>query len=138
RSEESGARFTERMISNLTLTRDRIPLIINGDDFGYPEAVNRAIIQSHGDGVLTSCSLMVNERAARHAVGLARSNPDLAVGLHLVLALGRAALPHPEIPHITDPNGNFTPSPFRAGIQYYFSPAARGEHTRERAERLAS
>jgi hopanoid biosynthesis associated protein HpnK len=119
------------MISNLTLTRDRIPLIINGDDFGYSEAVNRAIIQSHGDGVLTSCSLMVNERAARHAVGLARSNPDLAVGLHLVLALGRAALPHPEIPHITDPNGNFTTSPFRAGIQYYFSPAARRELRRE-------
>src|SRR5262245_12722841 len=108
-----------------------IPLIINGDDFGYSEAVNRAIIQAHGEGVLTSCSLMVNERAAGHAVELAKSNPNLAVGLHLVLVLGRAALPHAEIPHITDPNGYFTTSPFRAGIQYYFSPAARLELRRE-------
>jgi len=118
-----------------------IPLIINGDDFGYSEAVNRAIIQAHGEGVLTSCSLMVNERAAGHAVELAKSNPKLAVGLHLVLVLGRAALPHAEIPHITDPNGYFTTSPFRAGIQYYFSPAARLELRREmraQFERFAS
>src|SRR5262245_36671086 len=119
------------MISNGALTRNRLPLIINGDDFGYSEAVNRAIIRAHGEGVLTSCSLMVNESAARHAVELAKSNPSLAVGLHLVLVLGRAALPHAEIPHITDPNGNFTTSSFRAGIQYYFSPAARLELRRE-------
>jgi len=81
--------------------------------------------------VLTSCSLMVNERAAPHAVELARSNPSLAVGLHLALVLGRAALPHAEIPHITDPNGDFTTSPFRAGVHYYFSPAARRELRRE-------
>ncbi len=119
------------MSSNPALTCDRLPLIINGDDFGYSEAVNRAIILAHGEGALTSCSLMVNERAAEHAVGLAKSNPDLAIGLHLVLVLGRAALPHAEIPHITDRDGNFTTSPFRAGVQYYFSPAARLEIRRE-------
>jgi hopanoid biosynthesis associated protein HpnK len=108
-----------------------IPLIINGDDFGYSEAVNRAIIQAHCEGVLTSASLMVNERAAEHAVRLARATPSLAVGLHLVLVLGRAALPHDGIPHITDPQGNFTNSSFRAGIQYYFSPTARRELRRE-------
>jgi hopanoid biosynthesis associated protein HpnK len=74
---------------------------------------------------------MVNERAARHAVELARSNPNLAVGLHLALVLGRAALPHAEIPHITDTNGDFTASPFRAGVHYFFSPAARREVRRE-------
>jgi len=115
----------------LTATRAPIPLIINGDDFGYSEAVNRAIVLAHREGVLTSCSLMVNERAAPQAVELARSNPSLAVGLHLALVQGRAALPHAEIPHITDPNGNFTTSPFRAGVHYYFSPAARRELRRE-------
>jgi len=119
------------MNSNGARSHNRIPLIINGDDFGYSEAVNRAIIQGRREGVLTSCSLMVNERAAEHAVELAKSNPDLAVGLHLVLVLGRAALPHSEIPHITDPEGNFTTSSFRAGVQYYFSPAARRELRRE-------
>ncbi len=119
------------MNPNLARSHNRIPLIINGDDFGYSEAVNRAIIRAHREGVLTSCSLMVNERAAGQAVELARANPKLAVGLHLVLVLGRAALPHSEIPHITDRQGDFTNSSFRAGIQYYFSQAARRELRRE-------
>ncbi|MBP6821350.1 MAG: hopanoid biosynthesis-associated protein HpnK [Acidobacteria bacterium] len=108
-----------------------IPLIINGDDFGYSEAVNRAIVQAHRKGVLTSASLMVNERAAAEAVELAKANPGLAVGLHLVLVLGRAALPHAEIPHITNASGRFTDSSFQAGINYYFSAAARRELRRE-------
>jgi chitin disaccharide deacetylase len=106
-------------------------MIINGDDFGYSEAVNRAIIRAHCEGALTSASLMVNECAASDAVQLARANPNLAVGLHLVLALGRAALPHPEIPHITDTQGKFADSPFRAGLHYYFSRVARDEMKRE-------
>jgi chitin disaccharide deacetylase len=114
----------------ITTTRP-IPLIINGDDFGYSEAVNRAIVLAHREGVLTSCSLLVNEGAASQAVELARLNPGLAVGLHLALVHGRAALPHEEIPHITDTNGDFTASPFRAGVHYYFGPAARSEVRRE-------
>src|SRR5437870_6350189 len=107
------------------------PLIINGDDFGYSEAVNCAIIQAHREGVLTSASLMVNERAASGAVRLAKENPSLAVGLHLVLVLGRAALPSSQIPHLVDAHGNFTRSSFRAGLNYYFNPAARRELRRE-------
>jgi hopanoid biosynthesis associated protein HpnK len=116
---------------HLTAPRAPIPLIINGDDFGYSEAVNRAIVLAHREGVLTSCSLMVNEGAALQAVELAKSNPGLAVGLHLALVHGRAALPHAEIPHITDTNGDFSASPFRAGVHYYFSAAARNEIRRE-------
>lgn len=109
----------------------RPSLIITGDDFGYSAAVNRAIIQAHCEGVLTGASLMINERAAAEAVQLARAHPDLAVGLHLVLVLGRAALPHAELPHITDAQGNFANSSLQAGINYYFNPAARRELRRE-------
>jgi hopanoid biosynthesis associated protein HpnK len=105
----------------------RIPLIINGDDFGYSPAVNRAILQAHQEGVLTSTSLMVNERAADEAVQLAKATPSLAVGLHLVLVLGRAALPSMQIPHLVNADGKFTNSPFVAGLKYFFSPAARRE-----------
>lgn len=111
--------------------RSQIPLIINGDDFGYSDAVNRAIIQAHREGVLTSASLMVNEHAADAAVALAKTHPSLAVGLHLVLVLGKAALPHSEIPHITNDKGRFTDSSFQAGIQYYFSATARRELRKE-------
>ena len=117
--------------ASLTSHNSRTPLIINGDDFGYSDAVNRAIIQAHQYGVLTSASLMVNEKAAAQAVALAKAQPSLAVGLHLVLVLGCAALPHAEIPLITNAQGRFTNSSFQAGIQYYFSPAARREVRRE-------
>ena len=102
-------------------------LIINGDDFGYSSAVNRAILQAHQQGVLTSTSLMVNERAADEAVQLAQATPSLAVGLHLVLVLGRATLSPAQIPHLVDADGRFTNSPFVAGVKYFFSPAARRE-----------
>jgi hopanoid biosynthesis associated protein HpnK len=118
-----------------------IPLIISGDDFGYSEPVNRAIIRAHHDGVLTSASLMVNERAVDHAIDLARVNASLAVGLHLVLVSGRAALPHQQIAHITDSQGRFAESPLRAGLNYYFSPEAQQEMRREmraQFERFAS
>ena len=104
-----------------------IPLIINADDFGYSSAVNRAILQAHRDGVLTSTSLMVNERAAAEAVQIAKENPSLAVGLHLVLVLGRSALSPNEIPHLVNAENEFTRSPFSAGVKYFFSPAARRE-----------
>lgn len=108
-----------------------IPLIINADDFGYSSAVNRAVIQAHHEGVLTSTSLMINERAAEEAVQLAQATPTLAVGLHLVLVLGRAALAPATIPHLVDAAGKFTNSPFIAGVKYYFSPAARRELRQE-------
>ena len=108
-----------------------IPLIINGDDFGYSAAVNRAIIEAYRTGVLTSASLMINEAAADEAIALARQNTGLAIGLHLVLVLGRAALPHAEIPHITNTRGRFTDSSFTAGVNYYFNQAARRELRRE-------
>ncbi len=112
-------------------TAQTFPLIINGDDFGYSAAVNRAILQAHQQGILTSASLMVNEAAAAQAIALAKTHPALAVGLHLVLVLGRAALPHAEVPHITDAQGRFTDSSLQAGLQYYFSNAARREVRRE-------
>lgn len=74
---------------------------------------------------------MVNERAAGEAVQLAKETPSLAVGLHLVLVLGRAALSPSVIPHVVDADGNFTNSSFVAGVKYYFSPAARHELRQE-------
>lgn len=106
-------------------------LIINGDDFGYSSGVNRAIIQAHQQGVLTSTSLMVNEGAADEAVQLAQATPSLAVGLHLVLVLGRATLSPTTIPTLVDAQGKFTNSPFVAGVKYYFSPGARRELRQE-------
>lgn len=57
-------------------------LIVNADDFGASEGINRGIIEAHREGIVTSTSLMVTGAAARAAVDLAGEHPELAVGLH--------------------------------------------------------
>ena len=63
-------------------------LIVNADDFGLTAGVNRAIIELHRAGVLTSATLMANAAATSEAIELARSTPTLGVGCHVVLVDG--------------------------------------------------
>jgi predicted glycoside hydrolase/deacetylase ChbG (UPF0249 family) len=61
-------------------------LVVNADDLGMSEGVNRGIIHAHERGIVTSASLMVRWGAAREAAAYARANPRLGVGLHLDFA----------------------------------------------------
>ena len=60
-------------------------LITNADDFGFTRDVNEGIVHAHRQGILTATTLMATGAAFDHAVGLARENPELDVGVHLVL-----------------------------------------------------
>ncbi|XGV96929.1 MAG: hopanoid biosynthesis-associated protein HpnK [Leptolyngbya sp. BL-A-14] len=102
-------------------------LIVNGDDFGFSSGVNQAIIAAHQRGILTSTSLMVTGEAFEEAVALAKANPTLAVGLHLVLACGRSVLSPAQIPHLVDSQGYFSNQPEKAGLYYQFNRAAQRE-----------
>ncbi len=115
----------------------RQQVIINADDFGRSAEINEAIIRAHREGVLTSCSLMVSGAAFEQAVRLARENPRLGVGIHLVTVVGRSVLPHSEIPSLVDEQGNFSNDPNLAGMKYYFSPQARLEIRKELAAQFA-
>lgn len=108
-----------------------IRLIVNADDFGESEEVNEAVVRAHQKGVLTSCSLMVTGKAFENAVQLAIQNPQLAVGLHLVVVMGRSVLPKSEIPTLVNDQGQFANDPLTVGLKYYFSRQARGELGRE-------
>jgi hopanoid biosynthesis associated protein HpnK len=112
-------------------------LIVNADDFGASHSINQAIVQAFQRGVLTSCSLMVAGDAFEEAVELARENPGLGVGLHLVAIMGKSVLPHSEIPHLVDARGFFSPRPELAGWRYYFSRQAREELRKEIAAQFA-
>jgi hopanoid biosynthesis associated protein HpnK len=63
-------------------------LIVNADDFGLTSGVNRAILEAHGHGILTSATLMANARATSEAVTMAVSAHALSVGCHIVLVDG--------------------------------------------------
>ena len=96
-------------------------LIVSGDDFGLSSQVNKGVLQAHKNGILTNTSLMVTGGAWREAVEIAKSLPTLAIGLHLTLVQGRAALSPSQIPKITDGQGNFSNNALYSGLRYYFS-----------------
>lgn len=57
-------------------------LIVNADDLGASEGINRGICEAHARGIVTSTSLMVHEAAAREGVAVGRGHPTLSIGLH--------------------------------------------------------
>jgi hopanoid biosynthesis associated protein HpnK len=64
-------------------------LIINADDFGLTPGVNRAIVEAHEHGIVTSTTLMANSSAFEEAVRLAQANSRWSVGCHVVLLDGQ-------------------------------------------------
>lgn len=64
-------------------------LIVNADDFGLSKGQNYGIIDACRHGVVTSTTALVNGEAIEHAVQLSRELPELAVGMHFVLTLGK-------------------------------------------------
>lgn len=80
-------------------TTNRIPrLIINADDFGLSEGINRGIMEAVAAGVLRSTSIMVNMPAFADAVrraGAARN--ELGIGLHFTLTAGRPLTRAPSL-----------------------------------------
>jgi predicted glycoside hydrolase/deacetylase ChbG (UPF0249 family) len=63
-------------------------LIVNADDLGWTEGVNRGIAETHRNGIVTSASLLANGRAFASGGELARTTPGLGVGVHLNLSDG--------------------------------------------------
>jgi hopanoid biosynthesis associated protein HpnK len=63
-------------------------LIVNADDFGLTPGVNRAIVQGNASGIVTSATLMANAKASVAATDLAKAQPSLKTGCHIVLIDG--------------------------------------------------
>lgn len=86
-------------------------LIVNADDFGLTRGVNRAIVELHAAGLVTSTSLMARADASEEAIELARATPSLGVGCHVVLVDGEPVLPPKQIPSLVDSRtGHFLPT----------------------------
>ncbi|MFZ0211668.1 MAG: ChbG/HpnK family deacetylase [Candidatus Acidiferrales bacterium] len=85
-------------------------LIVNADDFGYTEGVNAGIIRGFREGIISSTTIMASGAAFEDAVRLARANPKLDVGCHLVLVGGKAVSPLQQPSSLTDSEGNLPSS----------------------------
>src|SRR5579871_1440327 len=106
-------------------------LIVNADDFGRSDSINEAVIRAHREGILTTASLMVNEPAAAAAVGLAKKNPSLGVGLHLALSHGVSALSHDKIPGMVNERGEYSNAPAATGFRYFAKSSLREQLRQE-------
>jgi chitin disaccharide deacetylase len=86
-------------------------LIVNADDFGQTPGINRAVLELHKAGLLTSATLMARAAATDQAIEIARATPTLGVGCHVVLTDGEPILPPDQISSLLDPSTNlFIPS----------------------------
>src|SRR5438874_7595839 len=82
-------------------------LIVNADDLGWTEGVNRGIAEAHRNGIVTSTSLLANGVAFASGVELARSTPGLGVGVHLNLSDGEPTAPRELVATLLNDEGEF-------------------------------
>lgn len=80
-------------------------LIVNADDLGWTEGVNRGIAEAHRKGLVTSASLLANGVAFESALDVARNNPELGVGVHLNLSDGQPSAPAQDVKGLLDEAG---------------------------------
>jgi predicted glycoside hydrolase/deacetylase ChbG (UPF0249 family) len=86
-------------------------LIVNADDLGWTEGVNRGIAEAHRKGLVTSTSLISNGRAFASALQTARANPELGVGVHLNLSNGPPTADRAKVRSLLNPAGEFEGGP---------------------------
>lgn len=113
-------------------------LIVNADDFGSSAEVNAAVARAGRSGILRSASLMVAEPAARAAAEIARENPALDVGLHVVVCRGKSLLDGSRLGVALRASGGFIDNPVKAGMRYFFDRSMRariGSELRAQVER---
>ena len=86
-------------------------LIVNADDLGWTEGVNRGIVEAHRNGIVTSASLLANGDAFESAVKLALATPAMGVGAHLNLSDGKPVSPVESVSSIVNEDGEFAGGP---------------------------
>ncbi|MFL6311480.1 MAG: carbohydrate deacetylase [Terriglobales bacterium] len=103
-------------------------LIVNADDFGLTSGVNRAIVEGNRSGIVTSATLMANARATDAAIDLAKVQPSLKIGCHVVLIDGVPLTAN--LPTLT----NGSPR-FRSSLKQFAIAAVRKQIAAEEVQR---
>jgi predicted glycoside hydrolase/deacetylase ChbG (UPF0249 family) len=93
-------------------------LIVNADDFGVTESVNRGILDAHRDGIVTSTTLLANGIAFESAAAASKRFYRLGIGVHLNLSEGVPVADASQIRTVVDGGGRLYMAPARlwAGI----------------------
>jgi len=86
-------------------------LIVNADDLGWTDGVNRGIVEAFHRGIVTSASLLANGAAFAAGVDVARSAPGLGVGVHLNLSDGPPVADPESVASLLNGDGEFADGP---------------------------
>ena len=86
-------------------------LIVNADDLGWTDGVNRGILEAFHHGIVTSTSLLANGAAFAGGVEAARLAPGLGVGVHLNLSDGPPVAERETITSLLNDDGEFASGP---------------------------
>jgi predicted glycoside hydrolase/deacetylase ChbG (UPF0249 family) len=86
-------------------------LIVNADDLGWTEGVNRGVAEAHRNGIVTSASLLANGAAYASGVKVARTTPGLSVGVHLNLNDGEPIAPQELVTSLLNESGEMQGRP---------------------------
>ena len=111
-------------------------LIVNADDFGRHELINRAVERAFNSGCLRSATLMAGGIAFDDAINLAKKFPKLGVGIHFTLANGNPILPPEEIPTLVTEEGIFHGDYIKFLKRYLSGKISLGEVRSELAAQL--
>ena len=83
-------------------------LIVNSDDYGRTPDISRGIREAHLQGVVRSSTCMMNIPTTADDVLVAlKETPNLKMGVHLVLTMGRPLSAREAVSSVVDENGNF-------------------------------
>lgn len=82
-------------------------LIVNADGFGFTSGINKGIMESIADGIVTSTSCNVNFPAISEIGALSALRPGVSIGLHLNVNVGKPVLPPSEVPSLVNAQGEF-------------------------------
>jgi len=88
-------------------------LIVNADDLGWTNGVNRGIVESFHHGIVTSTSLLANGAAFADGVQAAGSAPGLGVGVHLNLSDGPPVAEPETVTSLLNDKAEFAGGPER-------------------------
>ncbi|HEV8536532.1 MAG TPA: ChbG/HpnK family deacetylase [Candidatus Limnocylindria bacterium] len=82
-------------------------LVVTADDLGLSPAVTRGVIEAHRGGIVRSASLIVTFDSSAEGAALARTQPELEVGLHIDLVGGRPVNDPADVASLCDGEGRF-------------------------------
>jgi chitin disaccharide deacetylase len=86
-------------------------LIVNADDLGWTDGVNRGIVEAFRNGIVTSTSLLANGAAFSSGVAAAKAAPGLGLGVHLNLSDGAPVADPESVTSLLNDDGLFAGGP---------------------------